>query len=77
MKNLVDQGAGRSAYVDTHKSSNAERTDFSCLPPGLGPEPAARCVAYPRKALSLAAAGALRSARSGPNAISFNSVNRP
>ena len=77
MKNLFDQGAWRSAYVDTRKTGNAERADFACLPAGLGPELAACGVAHPRKALSLAAVGAWHSASSGPNAISLNSVNRP
>ncbi len=77
MKNLLDQGAWRSAYVDTRKTGNAERADFSCLPAGLGPELAACGVARPRKALSLAAARALHSASSGPNAISLNRVSRP
>lgn len=77
MKNLIDQGAGRSAYVDTHKTSNAGRADFPCLPAGLAPEPAACGVAHPRKALSLAAVCALHSASFRPNAISLSSVNRP
>jgi len=77
MKNLTDQGAGRRAYVDTRKHGNAEQADFSWLPTGLGLEPAARGVAHPRKALSLAAVGALRSAGSSPNAISLIRVNRP
>ncbi|CAM5293225.1 hypothetical protein [Eoetvoesiella caeni] len=77
MRNLIDQGAGRSAYVDTRKTGNAEQADLSWLPAGLGLEPAAHCVAHPRKALSLAAVGALRSASSSPNAISLTSINRP
>ena len=77
MKNLIDQGARRSAYVDTHKASNAGRADFPCLPEGLAPDPAACGVAHTRKALSLAAVGALHSAGSGANAISLSSVNRP
>ncbi|MBP6019198.1 MAG: hypothetical protein KA735_06895 [Burkholderiaceae bacterium] len=77
MKNLFDQGAWRSAYVNTRKTDNAERADFPFLPAGLGPEQAACGVARPRKALALLAARALHSARSGPNAISLSSVNRP
>ena len=77
MKNLFDQGAWRRAYVHTRKAGNAERADFSCLPAGLEPELAACGVAHPHKALSLAAVGALHSTSSGPNAISFNSINRP
>jgi len=77
MKNLMDPGAGRGAYVDTGKPGNAEPADFSWLPAGLGLEPAARGVAPPRKALSLAAGDALRSTGSSPNAISLIWVNRP
>lgn len=76
MQNLFDQGAWRSAYVNTRKTGNAERANFAYLPCGLGVEQAACCVTHPRKALSLAAVGALHSAGSNPNAISFNSGNR-
>ncbi len=77
MKNLVEQGARCSAYVDTRKTGNAGQADFSSLPEGLGLCAAARCVAHPRKALSLAAVGALRSTAHRPNATSLMSVNRP
>ncbi|HWK62867.1 MAG TPA: hypothetical protein VNT00_15700 [Eoetvoesiella sp.] len=77
MKNLTDPGAGRSAYVDTDKPGNAEPAVFSWLPAGLGLKPAARGVTSPRKALSLAAGGAWRSAGFSPNAISLIWVNRP
>ncbi len=77
MKNLTDPGAGRRAYVDTDKPGNAEPAGFSWLPAGLGLEPAVRGVAPPRKALSLAAGGALRSAGSSPNAISLIWVTGP
>jgi len=77
MKNLTDPGAGRRAYVDTGKPGNAEPADFSWLPAGLGLKPAARGVAPARKALSLAARGAWRSAGFRPNAISLIWVNRP
>ena len=77
MKNQIDQGAWRSAYANTCKTGNAGRADFPCLPAGLGPEQAACGVTHPRKALSLAAVRALHSTRSGPSAISLNSVNRP
>ncbi|PAT35138.1 transcriptional regulator [Vandammella animalimorsus] len=50
MKNRSDQGARRRAYVDTPKTGNAERSDFSCLPQGLGPAGAAHSVGNPRKA---------------------------
>lgn len=77
MKNLVEQGAWRSAYVNTRKTGNAGQADFSCLPEGLGLSAAARCVAHPRKTLSLAAVDALRSTARKSNAISFIHVNRP
>ena len=77
MKNLMDPGAGRGAYVDTGKPGNAEPAVFSWLPAGLGLKPAARGVAPARKALSLAARGAWRSAGFRPNAISLIWVNRP
>lgn len=77
MKNRSDQGAGRRAYVDTPKTGNAERGDFSCLPEGLGPARAAHGVGNPRKASSLAAVAALCSTPAGPNAISLQRVNRP
>lgn len=36
MKNPTDQGAGRSAYVDTRKTGNAEQGGFSSLPAPMG-----------------------------------------
>jgi|GEM_PF-2646935 len=42
MKNSSNQGARRSAYVDTDKTGNAEWADFSYLPEGLEPQGAAK-----------------------------------
>jgi len=77
MKNSSNQGARRSAYVDTDKTGNAEWVDFSCLPEGLRPQGAVRCVGHAHKVPTLLALAALRSAPCGRNAISFDSVNRP
>lgn len=77
MRKSTNQGARRSAYVDTHKAGNAEWAAFSCLPAGLGLQRAARGVAHPRKAGSLAAVGALRPALCSPNVISFHHIGRP
>ncbi|MHA3903793.1 hypothetical protein ACTPOE_09580 [Castellaniella sp. WN] len=77
MKNLVEQGAWRRAYVHTRKTGNAGQADFSCLPEGLGLSAAARCVVHPRKTLSLAAVHALRSTALRPNAISLMRGSRP
>ncbi len=77
MKNLIDQGAWRSAYVNTSKTGNAERADFSCLPAGLGPE-LTECKARAGARLyALRGRATLQAASSGPNAISLSSINRP
>jgi len=77
MKNSSNQGARRSAYADTDKTGNAEWADFSCLPEGLRPKGAARCVGNAHKVPTLFALVALRSAPFGFNALPFYSVNRP
>jgi len=78
MKNSSNQGARRSAYVDTDKTSNAEWADFSYLPEGLEPQGANRCVGNAHKVPTLfALSQPLRSAPCSSNAISFFSMNRP
>jgi len=77
MKNSSNQGARRSAYVDTDKTGNAEWADFSCLPEGLRPQGANRCVSNAHKVPTLFALAFLRLAPCGLNAISFCSMNRP
>jgi len=77
MKNSSNQGARRSAYVDTDKTGNADWADFSCLPEGLEPQGANRCVSNAHKVPTLFALAFLRLAPCGSNAISFCSVNRP
>jgi len=77
MKNSSNQGARRRTYVDTFKTGNAEWTDFSCLPFGLKPKGAVRCVGNAHKVPTLFALAVLRSAPFGFNALPFHSVNRP
>ena len=77
MKNRSDQGARGRAYVDTPKTGNAERGDFSCLPAWLGLTEATQGVGSPCKASKLAAVAALVPGPSRPNAIPLHSMNRP